>query len=135
VTKQTTRVLKDLRAKRMESGQRSQKRVSAINWCESGADMQAERALRSGRAGSADSAGNSTEDGEVAPYDPYSRPSRSPPPKKRYHDDKEDKEDLDSIKPSYQDVNGARLSRYEIVDIMYKDGFEDVLKGELRVTG
>jgi len=86
--------------------------------------------LRSGRAGSADSAGNSTEDGEVSPYDPYSRPSRSPPPKKKHHDDKDDKEDLDSTKPTYHDINGARLSRYEIVDIMYKDGFEDVLKGE-----
>jgi len=94
-----------------------------------GVNVQAERALRSGRAGSADSAGNSTEDGEVAPYDPYSRPSRSPPPKKKYHDDKEDKEDLDSSKPTVHDINGARLSRYEIVDIMYKDGFEDVLKG------
>jgi len=28
-------------------------------------------------------------------------------------------------------VNSARLSRYEIVEIMYKDTFEEVAKGKL----
>jgi len=88
-----------------------------------------ERAQRSTRAGSADSAA-STEDGEVSPYDPYSRPSRSPPPKKKTQEEKDEKADLDAQNATYDDINGARLSRYEIVDMMYKDGFEDVIKGK-----
>lgn len=42
----------------------------------------------------------------------------------------EKKEDLDAAAPNWQELNSARLSRYEIVDLMFKDGFEEVAVGE-----
>lgn len=30
---------------------------------------------------------------------------------------------------NYQELNSARVSRYELVDMMFKDQFEDVIKG------
>jgi RNA polymerase-associated protein RTF1 len=37
--------------------------------------------------------------------------------------------DLDVTDPNCQELNSARLSRYEIVDILYKDGFEETAAG------
>jgi len=55
----------------------------------------------------------------------------SPPPRTKDKKDSDgDKVDLDATGPNYQELNSARVSRYEIVDMMYKDGFEDVVKGE-----
>ena len=39
--------------------------------------------------------------------------------------------DLDTAEAICREVNSARLSRYEIVDILYKDGFEEVAVGKL----
>jgi len=39
--------------------------------------------------------------------------------------------DLDIQEAICREVNSARLSRYEIVEIMYKDTFEEVAKGKL----
>lgn len=36
--------------------------------------------------------------------------------------------DIDAVPPNYQELNAARLSRYELVDMMYKDQFENVVK-------
>jgi hypothetical protein len=38
---------------------------------------------------------------------------------------------MDGVPPNGQELNAARLSRYEIVEMMFKDGFEDVAMGEL----
>lgn len=37
---------------------------------------------------------------------------------------------MDGVPPNGQELNAARLSRYEIVEMMFKDGFEDVAAGE-----
>lgn len=37
---------------------------------------------------------------------------------------------MDGVPPNGQELNAARLSRYEIVEMMFKDGFEDVATGE-----
>ena len=42
--------------------------------------------------------------------------------------------DLDTAEAICREVNSARLSRYEIVDILYKDGFEEVAIGELTTS-
>lgn len=39
-------------------------------------------------------------------------------------------EDLDAVAPNRQELNAARLSRYELVDMMYKDSFDTVIQGE-----
>lgn len=38
--------------------------------------------------------------------------------------------DLDVVPLNRQELNSARLSRYELVDIMFRDHFEDVIAGE-----
>lgn len=43
--------------------------------------------------------------------------------------------DLDIQEAICREVNSARLSRYEIVEIMYKDTFEEVAKGKLVTSG
>lgn len=86
--------------------------------------MRREKRARSRSAGSDSEA----EDGEISKYDTF---RRSPPPSSpRRKERKEgDKEDPDSTPVSVSDVNRARVSRYEIVDMMFKEGFEDVLVG------
>jgi RNA polymerase-associated protein RTF1 len=36
---------------------------------------------------------------------------------------------MDAMPATRQELNAARLSRYEIVDMMFKDGFEEVATG------
>ena len=37
---------------------------------------------------------------------------------------------MDSVPANRQELNSARISRYELVDIMFKHGWEDVVTGE-----
>lgn len=37
---------------------------------------------------------------------------------------------MDAIAPNRAELESARVSRYELVDMMHKDGFEDVITGE-----
>lgn len=90
------------------------------------------QAARRERRHSPTSDSHSTEDGEISKYDTYRRSDfPSPPPKAKEKKDSDgDKVDLDATAPNHQELNSARVSRYEIVDMMYKDGFEDVITGE-----
>ena len=87
-------------------------------------DTQALR--REKRARSRSPSESITEDGEISKYDTFPPPSPKQPTTKT-----KTKEDLDSTSASVADFNAARVSRYEIVDMMFKDGFKDVLIGTL----
>lgn len=41
--------------------------------------------------------------------------------------------ELDAQPADKMELNAARLSRYELVDMMYKEGFEDLVRGWLRL--
>ena len=83
------------------------------------------------RHGSASDASDS-EEGEISHRDSFrfspSPPRRSPDPTKREREPKQKVTDLDGLPANRQEVNSARLSRYEMVDMMYKDGFEELVK-------
>lgn len=66
-----------------------------------------------------------------SPSDEYLPSSKQakPTPKKGDAD-----KELDAIPPNAQELNSARLSRYEIVDIMFKDGWEEVAIGKLLLS-
>ena len=71
----------------------------------------------------------STESGEISERDTY---RRSASPRRAVKKPTEQKDvDLDVQEAICREVNSARLSRYEIVEIMYKDTFEEVAKGKL----
>ncbi|ODN91429.1 RNA polymerase-associated protein RTF1 [Cryptococcus wingfieldii CBS 7118] len=76
------------------------------------------------------SPGGSSEEGEIqnnhrsVSYSP--EPSLSPAPKASTLS-KED--EMDTMPPNRLELEAARLSRYELVDMMHKDGFEDVISG------
>ncbi|WVQ75385.1 hypothetical protein IAR50_005005 [Cryptococcus sp. DSM 104548] len=78
------------------------------------------------------SPGRSSEEGEIQNNRrsvSYS-PERSPSPALKASQTKLSKEDeMDSIPPNRLELEAARLSRYELVDMMHKDGFEDVISG------
>ncbi|CAD6579230.1 MAG: hypothetical protein TREMPRED_002430 [Tremellales sp. Tagirdzhanova-0007] len=88
----------------------------------------AARRERRHRSGSP-SGSHSTEDGEISFPTSYRRsPEPSPPRKVADAAKKESKEtDLDAVPANRQELNSARLSRYELVDMMYRDRFEDVV--------
>lgn len=83
---------------------------------------------------------HSEEDGEISHRDrePWRRsPSRdrdrdrSPIRKSSPKKAEKQEADLDAVPANSQELNAARLSRYELVDIMFKDGWEEVASGEL----
>jgi RNA polymerase-associated protein RTF1 len=77
--------------------------------------------------------GQSTESGEISERDTY---RRSISPRRVIKKPTEQKDiDLDVQEAICREINSARLSRYEIVEIMYKDTFEEVAKGKLERAG
>ncbi|ORY26243.1 hypothetical protein BCR39DRAFT_541580 [Naematelia encephala] len=88
------------------------------------------RALRPQRRASPGSEDES-EEGEVGRFDSYrrssspERPARSPV--RKY--DKDTERDLDTQPAERAELNSARVSRYELVEMLYKDQFEDVITG------
>jgi RNA polymerase-associated protein RTF1 len=66
-------------------------------------------------------ASHSTEDGEIPARPRSPRPASPKKPAKI---------DLDELPANRQELNGARLGRYELVDIMFKEHFEEVAIGE-----
>ncbi|WVF65669.1 hypothetical protein IAT40_000400 [Kwoniella sp. CBS 6097] len=117
VTKEASRAMTDLKNKRKAKDERVQRRAA----------RRSEKRQRSASPAS----DNSTEDGEISHSQSYSY-RRSPPQSPEYKvpsPTKDSKDDLDSMPANRQDVNSARLSRYELVDMMYKDGFDEVVIG------
>jgi hypothetical protein len=56
----------------------------------------------------------------------------SPPRKTAKERNEGDQEDIDATAAGVAELNGARVSRYELVDMMFKEGFEEVMTGESR---
>lgn len=75
----------------------------------------------------------SSEEGEISVRDSWRHPS---PPRDRPSESRRKVEvDIDSMPPSYQELNEATLNRYELVEMMYKDQFEEVIKSKLPAWG
>lgn len=93
-------------------------------------DAQAQRREQRHRESPA-SDSHSTEDGEISRFDSYRR-SPPPSPPRKVNRDKEDRDtfDVDAAPISAADLNSARLSRYELVEMLYKDGFDSVVTGK-----
>ncbi|ORX39021.1 hypothetical protein BD324DRAFT_618258 [Kockovaella imperatae] len=112
VTKKASDAIKDLKSKRKAQDERAARRA-------------ARREARP-RSTSPTSDTHSAEDGEISHFDrSYNVDSPRKPAKKA---EKRSVEDTDAEPVSYVELNSARLSRYEIVDMCFKDGFEDVAK-------
>ncbi|WVW79215.1 hypothetical protein I302_101181 [Kwoniella bestiolae CBS 10118] len=118
VSKEASRAMADLKNKRKAKDERAQRRAA----------RQSQKRHRSASPES----DNSTEDGEIS----HSQSQRYSPPhspeakgKKNLSPTKDSKEDLDGVPANKQEINSARLSRYELVDMMYKEGFEDIVVG------
>ncbi|GFZ47472.1 hypothetical protein JCM24511_05216 [Saitozyma sp. JCM 24511] len=114
VTKEASKAMKDLKNKRKAMGERAQR-------------IAAKREKRASPTSEA-----SDEEGEISARDAHRRsPSyeASPPPRKASPKKKTAEGDMDGVPPNGQELNAARLSRYEIVEMMFKDGFEDVATG------
>ncbi|EIW67131.1 hypothetical protein TREMEDRAFT_69995 [Tremella mesenterica DSM 1558] len=112
VSKEASRAIKDLKNKRKATSARAAKRA-------------AERGLH----GSNSEPATDSEEGQISFRDTWRSPSprRSPEKKKPIKAPKA--ADLDGVPPDHRELNSARLSRYEIVDMLYKDGFDELLKG------
>lgn len=67
----------------------------------------------------------SSEEGEISARDAW----REPSPRRHVREVKSEREELDALPTSVVDINAARVSRYELVEMMYKDGFEEVITG------
>ncbi|WWD21079.1 hypothetical protein CI109_105560 [Kwoniella shandongensis] len=67
------------------------------------------------------------EDGEISHS--YRRSPERYSPERKVASPKKESTDLDGVPANRQELNSARLSRYELVDIMYRDGFEGVVTG------
>jgi RNA polymerase-associated protein RTF1 len=76
----------------------------------------------------------SNESGEISDRDTFRKRSLSPVRKPVKKAEKDKEIDLDVAEAVCKEVNSARLSRYEIVDILHKDGFEDVATGKLECS-
>jgi RNA polymerase-associated protein RTF1 len=90
-----------------------------------------ERAATGRRARSSSIASDeppSSEEGEI------SRDWREQSPR-HAREVKSEREDLDALPSSVVDVNSARLSRYELVEMMFKDGFEEAISGKCEWSG
>lgn len=91
-----------------------------------------QQALRRERRASPTS-DHSTEDGEISHHDHWRKsPSREKSPVRKTSPKQAEKReaDLDAVPANRQELNSARLSRYELVDIMFKDGWEAVATGK-----
>nr|XP_031862312.1 uncharacterized protein CI109_002277 [Kwoniella shandongensis]KAA5529384.1 hypothetical protein CI109_002277 [Kwoniella shandongensis] len=113
VTKEASRAMNDLKNKRKAKDERAQRRA-------------ARREHRRPRSASPVS-DNSTEDGEISHS--YRRSPERYSPERKVASPKKESTDLDGVPANRQELNSARLSRYELVDIMYRDGFEGVVTG------
>lgn len=115
VTTEASRAMAELKNRRKQKDERAQRR--------------AERRLR--HPGSASPARHddvSSEEGEISIRDDWRAASPVARPERR------DKGgvDLDATPANYKELDSARLSRYELVDLMYKDDFEKVISGTSR---
>lgn len=116
VTTEASRAMAELKNRRKQKDERAQRR--------------AERRLRHpGSASPARHDDASSEEGEISIHDwraasPVSRPERR---------DKGEV-NLDATPANYKELDSARLSRYELVDLMYKDEFEKVITGKLMLS-
>lgn len=74
---------------------------------------------------------SSEEEGQITRRSPSYSPERSLSPEPKNIQPKLSKEEeMDAIAPNRAELESARVSRYELVDMMHKDGFEDVITGE-----
>ncbi|WVQ81177.1 hypothetical protein IAT38_003299 [Cryptococcus sp. DSM 104549] len=118
VTKEASKALNVLKDKRKAKDERMQRRA-------------ARRSTR--RSASVSDA--STEDGEIhshsRPYrhSPEYSPERSPTPKRDTRPQISQEDEMDRRAPDRQELNSARVSRYELVDMMHKDRFEETIVG------
>lgn len=84
------------------------------------------------------SSSQSTEDGEISQRDAaagnYSY-GRSPSPVRRAPKTEKKETDLDAYPANCQEINSARLSRWEIVDVIHKADFESVATGQFWCVG
>ncbi|BEI91738.1 uncharacterized protein CcaverHIS019_0405580 [Cutaneotrichosporon cavernicola] len=116
VTDEKYRAMMDLKNKRKSKEERAQRRAAKL--------AQGGRRARSSSLNSLDDA--SSEEGEISPRDSWrhASPSRDRPSDSR----RKVEVDIDSMPPSYQELNEATLDRYKLVEMMYKDQFEEVIK-------
>jgi RNA polymerase-associated protein RTF1 len=137
VSKEASRAMKDLKNKRKAKDERDARRVSHAGLLpELTADIQAQR--RDRRQRSSEASSGSDEDGEISNSReaPPTRsraysPDRSPVGAGRRSPKRQDTaRDMDTLPPNAAELNSARIGRYEIVEMMYKDGFEGVAVGE-----
>ncbi|KAL1406068.1 RNA polymerase-associated protein rtf1 [Vanrija albida] len=114
VTTEASRAMAELKNRRKAKDERVQRRAA--------------RRERRARSSSIVSEGEaSSEEGEISNRD-WRQPSPSRP-RPVGDDRRQDSPDLDSRPANAQELNSARLSRYELVDMMYKDQFESVITG------
>jgi RNA polymerase-associated protein RTF1 len=133
MTKEATRAIKDLKNKRKAKEERMTQRVSSSSSFgmtskkESLTRLQAARRTNRRLSGGSSA---STESGEISERDTFRHKSASPVRRPVVKKPENKDIDLDVAQAVCREVNSARLSRYEIVDILHKDGFEDVATGE-----
>ncbi|TXT08753.1 hypothetical protein VHUM_02881 [Vanrija humicola] len=119
VTTEASRAMAELKNRRKAKDERVQRR-----------NIKAARRERRARSSSIVSEGEaSSEEGEISNRDSWRQASPSRP-RPAGDDRRQDRSpDLDSRPANAQELNAARLSRYELVDMMYKDQFESVITG------
>jgi RNA polymerase-associated protein RTF1 len=149
VTKETSRALNQLqkvRRKRHENAERrAEKRAQAsasglLDDADASSDEDGEIDDQySSYAGDRDRHRDRDRDGDYAPGRGRSI-DRSPERDRRNRrgrsseGDRQDEDaEMDKLPPSTMDLNGARVSRYEMVEGMYKAGFVDAMVGELSI--
>jgi RNA polymerase-associated protein RTF1 len=141
VTKEASRAITDLKKQRKAKDERAQRRVGSNhdNSVPQSDCLQALRRENRPRSPSG-SDSHSTEDGEIDPRLPprpsrFQSPSSSSPllqPKgslRRTPSDVPKDSDIDTAPPTRIELMSARLTRYDIVDLMFKDGFEELAVG------
>ncbi|KAK4687631.1 RNA polymerase-associated protein RTF1, partial [Tremellales sp. Uapishka_1] len=114
VTKETSKAISDLKSRRKAKDERAQRRA-----------LRREQRPRSSSPGSHHS--HSTEDGEISlsnrdTYRDYLTLAKKEPEEKK-------EKDLDALPANRIEVNSARLSRYELVDLLFKAEFAEVVRG------
>lgn len=117
VTTEASRAMTELKNRRKAKDERAQRR----------AERRRERRPRStSPGGSQDEA--SSEEGEIPAGDSWRQ--ASPSRARSGRDDKPEEADIDATPANWQELNAARVSRYELVDMMYKDKFQETIIGE-----
>lgn len=131
VTSEATRAMMELKNRRKLKDERVQRRVRHRGCSRLTAQaLKRERRARSSSLASQEEA--SSEEGEISARDSWRQPS---PSRGRARDDHhENREvDVDSLPANYQELNAARVSRYELVEMMFKDQFEETVKSTFYV--